>query len=95
MSMDAASCGAALGAGFAQRRYQQQFAGDPYQQSVPLPPHSRPGWSIILNVDPGASKEDITRVYHVLAMLNHPDHGGSNEAMASINKAYELAMKSR
>jgi DnaJ-like protein len=99
MAMANADCGAALGAGYAeaQMRYQQQYASYPFMGKPPSmhAPPSRPAWAITLGVGPDAKADEIKRAYHALAVLNHPDHGGSDEAMTAINAAYEQAMKSR
>jgi hypothetical protein len=91
MGMPYADCGAALGAGEAQFRYQhwQQAAA---QSAYPGQLDWRPRWAMILQVSADASRDEIKRAYHVLAMLNHPDHGGSNDVMIDINKAYDEAL---
>ncbi|CAJ1031971.1 DnaJ domain containing protein, putative [Leishmania lindenbergi] len=45
----------------------------------------------ILGVSPGASKEEIKRAYHRLALRFHPDSGaeGNSERFAAVNEAYE------
>ena len=42
-----------------------------------------------LGLRPGASREDIEAMYRARAKLVHPDHGGSDEAMAELNAARE------
>lgn len=41
-------------------------------------------------IEPGKVK----KVYRELAVKWHPDHGGSNEAMAALNEFYELLQES-
>jgi hypothetical protein len=42
-----------------------------------------PAWAV--------TRENIDDKYRQLAALRHPDRGGSNEAMAALNRAYEEA----
>lgn len=42
----------------------------------------------VLQVDPEASVEVIRAAYRVLAGVNHPDRGGSPDAMARLNLAW-------
>lgn len=42
-----------------------------------------------LGVERGATKEQIKAAYRRLAPRNHPDKGGSDQAMAALNMAYE------
>lgn len=42
----------------------------------------------ILGADEGASQEEIERRYKRLAVRHHPDRGGDEEEMKSINEAY-------
>ncbi len=42
-----------------------------------------------LGLRPPASPEQIKAAYRSMAKQCHPDHGGSNEAMAKVNEAYE------
>jgi len=39
------------------------------------------------------SKSEIKRQYYFLAKKNHPDVGGSDERMESLNYAYKLLLK--
>lgn len=42
----------------------------------------------VLGADEGASRADIDRLYKKLAARRHPDRGGSEEEMKSLNEAY-------
>jgi curved DNA-binding protein CbpA len=42
----------------------------------------------ILGADEEASQSDIERLYKRLAMRHHPDRGGDEEEMKSLNEAY-------
>src|SRR5207245_9587979 len=42
----------------------------------------------ILGAEEGASPRDIERLYKRLAALRHPDRGGSEDEMKSLNEAY-------
>jgi hypothetical protein len=46
----------------------------------------------LLGIEPGATREEIERAYKAKAQDAHPDTGGSNEAMASLNAARETAL---
>lgn len=48
----------------------------------------------ILHLRETAPVELIEASYRVLARINHPDHGGTNEAMQAVNGAY-AALKAR
>lgn len=43
-----------------------------------------------LGADEGASQEEIERLYKGLARRHHPDRGGDEERMKSINEAYRV-----
>lgn len=43
-----------------------------------------------LGADEGASREEIERLYKRLARRHHPDRGGDEERMKSINAAYRV-----
>lgn len=88
MATHYADCGAAFGAGEAQFRYANYYA----QQAAPAASVYRPQWATILNVDPDASEQEIRHAYHLLAQENHPDHGGSEDAMKALNRAYAEAL---
>jgi hypothetical protein len=62
---------------------------------VALPaPGARPWWDV-LGVDRDASVGAIEVSYRLRAKDLHPDHGGSHEAMADLNKARHQALKER
>lgn len=42
----------------------------------------------VLGADEGASRADIDRLYKRLAAHRHPDRGGSEEEMKTLNEAY-------
>lgn len=44
----------------------------------------------ILNVDPTASPSEVKRAYRKLSSSHHPDRGGSDSTMATINDAYSI-----
>lgn len=48
----------------------------------------------ILGLRPGASSDDVTRAYRDKARKAHPDAGGSNAAMAELNRARDEALAS-
>ena len=81
---------AALGCGAVDGRYSAAMQSANASQHYPA--LYRPPWAIVLGVEAGASEGDIKRAYHALAVINHPDHGGSQEAMVAINNAFEQAM---
>ncbi|MDH4163301.1 MAG: J domain-containing protein [Nitrospirota bacterium] len=58
----------------------------------PAPPAKRDWWDV-LGVPRHSSKEHIKARYRELAAVNHPDFGGSHEAMTLLNRAYEEAMR--
>lgn len=56
-----------------------------------LPPPK--SWREVLGVPKDCSMGDVKDAFRKLAMMNHPDNGGSHDAMAEINRAYEAAVK--
>jgi hypothetical protein len=44
----------------------------------------------VLGVKPSSTEEHIRQAYRDLAKANHPDAGGSAEAMADLNEAYRV-----
>ncbi len=60
-----------------------------------LPEKTGDAWYAILGVEPSASVEAIKSAYRNLSMQRHPDRGGSNEAMAALNEAYQQALEAR
>lgn len=46
-----------------------------------------------LDLKLGATQSEITKAYRMLALKNHPDKGGSTEAMQRINDAYSIVTK--
>lgn len=47
----------------------------------------------VLGLNPGASRQDIEQAYRQQAQNAHPDHGGSDAAMAELNRARDEALK--
>jgi curved DNA-binding protein CbpA len=47
----------------------------------------------MLGVRPGATLEEAEAAYSRLALVHHPDRGGSDEQMAKLNAAIEKARK--
>lgn len=46
-----------------------------------------------LGVRPNAPAVEVRAAYRALALRHHPDAGGSDEAMAELNRAYEIAIQ--
>ena len=65
----------------------QAFAG-----YTALPPTGR-DWSIVLNVPPTATADEIERAFRDLARRAHPDVGGSDHDMARLNHARDEALR--
>jgi hypothetical protein len=59
-----------------------------------LPPAGRP-WHAVLGVPPDASAFAIQTAYRDAALRCHPDRGGSTDAMAELNRAYDEARKAK
>lgn len=58
-------------------------------EALPAP---KDHWEI-LGVPPGSSTDVLNRQYRKLARLRHPDVGGSTEAMAELNDAYQKCLR--
>ena len=56
--------------------------------------NQEPIWCRVLGLKLPVTKEQINTAYRVKAMAAHPDHGGSNEAMAALNEARRDALAS-
>jgi hypothetical protein len=50
-------------------------------------------WWNVLGVREDSPKDEITKAYRNLAKAHHPDAGGDKNMFASINEAYQQAMK--
>lgn len=59
---------------------------------VALPAPTKREWWQVLDVNPEATEDEIRKAYKRMASMNHPDKGGSAEAMAEINRAYAEAI---
>jgi DnaJ domain len=44
----------------------------------------------VLGINPTADLSAVKKAYRVRAIVSHPDHGGSHEAMLRINEAYGI-----
>jgi DnaJ-class molecular chaperone len=51
-----------------------------------------PLWTKVLGVSEAASVSGIKTAFHRKAKRAHPDMGGSNAAMAALNRAFDDAM---
>lgn len=54
----------------------------------------RSDFRAVLKIDPGDDLREAERSFKKLAMLAHPDHGGSESAMAELNTAMDAARAS-
>ena len=45
---------------------------------------------MILKIDKNASEKEISKAYKRLAVINHPDKGGSEEKFKEISEAYSI-----
>jgi hypothetical protein len=71
---------------------EQAFAG--YAQLTSSASHRL--WWEVLGCPPGLiNAAQLESLYRAAAKRSHPDVGGSNEAMAEVNAAYEAAKKER
>ena len=52
-------------------------------------------WWDFLGVPKDATKDEINRAYKQKAMVMHPDKGGSDKMMATLNKARELGLRGK
>jgi hypothetical protein len=49
-----------------------------------------PNYYFDLDIPANADLQSIKKAYRAKAIVSHPDHGGSHEAMLRINEAYEI-----
>jgi len=62
----------------------------PNASCQPIPPSfGRERYYAILHLRPTAPKEVVKAAYRALASLHHPDRGGNQDAMKSINDAMD------
>lgn len=47
----------------------------------------------LLEIEPGSSAEEIRKAWRTKSTIHHPDAGGSNDAMVSLNLALEVALE--
>jgi len=57
-------------------------------------PNEEPWWAV-LQVEQTADRATIEAAWKKLAVANHPDRGGSGEAMARVNAARDRALRER
>jgi hypothetical protein len=64
----------------------------PVNMGTTLMSHARPDkdYYRILGADESTSRRDIERLYKRLASRHHPDRGGTEENMKSLNEAYRV-----
>lgn len=63
-----------------------------FKSFVALPAPAGLHWAEVLGVRRNATRDEIDGAYRQKARENHPDAGGSNEAMSRINAARQAAM---
>lgn len=51
-------------------------------------------WWEVLGVTQKATRDEVEAMFRVKARVAHPDAGGSDAAMAELNAAHEIALKS-
>lgn len=62
-------------------------------QALPAPKGKHWRDVLALPSDARGTKEEIEKAYKALAVVRHPDRGGSAEAMAELNNARETALR--
>ena len=55
----------------------------------PAPPVTDADHYVTLELAPGAPAEEVKEAYRRLAMVHHPDRGGSEEDFKRVKRAYE------
>jgi hypothetical protein len=75
--------------------WQMVAAGGEATTTVVEEPEEKENPFTVLHLTEDAPLEVIIAAYRALAQLHHPDHGGSDEAMARINDAYTSARATR
>lgn len=58
-----------------------------------LPAPAGKAWHALLGVKPGATRDEIDAAYRAKAQAAHPDHGGTADAMAELNRARDQGRK--
>lgn len=64
-----------------------------FQGFLSLPAPAGREWWEVLGLSRDAKRADVDAAYRRLASANHPDRGGSADAMADINRAREKALE--
>lgn len=71
----------------------QQQSSDGQQASNKPGSMTRKEAQLILGVQEGASKEDITKAHRKLIRQHHPDTGGNDFLAAKVNEARDVLLK--
>lgn len=50
-------------------------------------------WREVLGAESAVTIDDVRSAYRAAALKHHPDHGGSTDAMAEVNEAWEKAQR--
>jgi len=82
------------------RRVELRYGGlaivrQTFRAFVALPAPKRAHWTEVLHVPANATPEQIERAFRHEAKTAHPDSGGSDAAMAELNRARDEALKER
>lgn len=66
-----------------------------FKSFIALPAPVGSHWSDVLGVKRTATRDDIEAAFRIKAKENHPDAGGTTDAMAKINAARKAALQER
>lgn len=81
--------------GEAFNRFRQTESGQTEERAAPPPrTQTRRPWWEVLEVNMRCTAAEAKTAFRKLAMLHHPDRGGTNEKMAELNTAWEQACSS-